>query len=454
MKNHLAKKLGVSALSGLMLVNTILPAYAAKDDDDGPYTIPKVQTYSTKSTAEYSEAQLSDGVVEYGEIDFLVRSYNNTIVSNRYTYSNMRDAYEEAEGTGASSSPSGGYASSDREMDKALDDLNKGISSYRNNIKELNNKLDSITNESDKIAINNQIAGLQNSMATLEVQKGYIQSIQEVNTTMSDMMSSMANGSGMSASGLRNYYLQFAEAEATMVKAAQGMYPTYYQLVYNLEQLQANLEMAETAYQGTLVRQELGMCTENDVADALYNVTNLKSSISNLENQMASLKQEFCKLIGRNFNEDITFGALPEVDYEYIASIDLYQDIETALANNYSVNSKKNTMSDYGPGTNSATRTSDRYALDAERENVRSEVNKAYLDIQTKKTELDMAKEKCANAERQMKNSEEQYNLGMISKLEYEQKKVSFVAEETACKTAESALLDAVNTYKWILMGL
>ena len=35
MKNHLAKKLGVSALSGLMLVNTILPAYAAKDDEIG-----------------------------------------------------------------------------------------------------------------------------------------------------------------------------------------------------------------------------------------------------------------------------------------------------------------------------------------------------------------------------------------------------------------------------------
>ena len=46
MKNHLANKLGVSALSGLMLVNTMLPAYAAKDDDDGPYTIPKMQKIS------------------------------------------------------------------------------------------------------------------------------------------------------------------------------------------------------------------------------------------------------------------------------------------------------------------------------------------------------------------------------------------------------------------------
>ena len=453
-KKQTGKRLGISLLSGIMFINIMVPALA-DSDEDGPYTIPKLQSYSTKSTAEYSEAQLADSWVEFGEIDFLVRHYNNTVISNRYTYNSLRDAYERAEESGSVSSPTGGYKDADNSMDDALKQLDKGISGYQNSIRQLYAQMDSMTSEAERLAAQNQISALQNTLATLEVQRGYIQSIQEVNTTMSDMMGSMANGSGMSSSDLTNYYLQFSEVEATMVKAAQSMYPTYYQLVYNMDQLNANLAVAETAYQGTLVQKELGMCTDNDVADALYNVTSIKNSITSLENQMVSLKQEFCKLVGKDFNEDITFGELPEVDYEYIASIDLYQDIDRALSKNYSVRNKQNVMNNNnGPGSTYESRKSDLYSLNAERDNVRTEVNAAYLEIQTKMTELTMAEEKLANAERQIKQVEEQYNLGLISRLEYEQKKLSYISEETACKTAESALLDAVNTYKWAVQGL
>ena len=437
-KKQTGKRLGISLLSGIMFINIMVPALA-DSDEDGPYTIPKLQSYSTKSTAEYSEAQLADSLVEFGEIDFLVRHYNNTVISNRYTYNSLRDAYERAEESGSVSSPTGGYKDADNSMDDALKQLDKGISGYQNSIRQLYAQMDSMTSEAERLAAQNQISALQNTLATLEVQRGYIQSIQEVNTTMSDMMGSMANGSGMSSSDLTNYYLQFSEVEATMVKAAQSMYSSDY----------------ITPAAACLVQKELGMCTDNDVADALYNVTSIKNSITSLENQMVSLKQEFCKLVGKDFNEDITFGELPEVDYEYIASIDLYQDIDRALSKNYSVRNKQNVMNNNnGPGRTYESRKSDLYSLNAERDNVRTEVNAAYLEIQTKMTELTMAEEKLANAERQIKQVEEQYNLGLISRLEYEQKKLSYISEETACKTAESALLDAVNTYKWAVQGL
>lgn len=452
MKKSIARRVGAGVLSGFMLVNAAFPVWA--DSDDGPYTVPKAEDTRTKNTAQYSEAQLKDNVVDYGEIEFLVKYYNNTVISNRYTYNSLRNSFEDAESEGAYSSPSGGFSDSDKASDEALEEINKGIKAYQNQIKDLNKSLNEITSEAEKQSVKNQIEVLNNTVAALNTQKASLLTVSEVNTAMSDMMSSMANGSGMTADDLRNYYLQFAEVESTLVKTAQSMYPTYYQLIYNLDQLNANLAVAETAYQGTLVQKELGMCTDNDVADALYNVTSIKSSISNLENQVVSLKQEFCKLVGKNFNDDVTFGELPEIDYEYISSINLYQDIEVALANNYTVQSKQNAIKNYGPGTSYEARNSDAFALTAERENVRTEVNKAYLDIQTAQSDLTLAKEKLANAERTMKQAEEKYNLGLISKLEYEQQKVSYVAEETACKTAESKLLDAVNAYKWYLKGL
>ena len=221
-KKQTGKRLGISLLSGIMFMNIMVPALA-DNDEDGPYTIPKLQSYSTKSTAEYSEAQLADSLVEFGEIDFLVRHYNNTVISNRYTYNSLRDAYERAEESGSVSSPTGGYKDADNSMDDALKQLDKGISGYQNSIRQLYAQMDSMTSEAERLAAQNQISALQNTLATLEVQRGYIQSIQEVNTTMSDMMGSMANGSGMSSSDLTNYYLQFSEVEATMVKAAQSM---------------------------------------------------------------------------------------------------------------------------------------------------------------------------------------------------------------------------------------
>lgn len=452
MKKNIARRLGAGFLSGMMLISATFPALA-DSDDDGPYTVPKVEI-KTKMTDQYSEAQLKDGVVEYGEIEFLVKYYNNTVISNRYTYNSLRDAFEEAESEGAYASPSGGFSDSDKASDEALEQINDGIKSYQSQIKELNESLKDITDAAQKQSVQDKIDVLTNTVAALNTQKASLLTVSEVNTAMSDMMSSMANGSGMTADDLRNYYLQFAEVESTLVKTAQSMYPTYYQLMYNLDQLNANLTVAETAYQGTLVQKELGMCTDNDVASALYNVTSVKSSIANLENQIASLKQEFCKLVGKNFNEEVTFGELPEIDYEYIANINLYEDIEAALANNYGVRSKQNAIKNYGPGTSYEARNSDAFALTAERENVRTEVNKAYLDIQTAQSELQLAKEKLNNAERTMKMSEEKYNLGLISKLEYEQQKVSYVAEEAAYKTAESKLLDAVNSYQWCLQGL
>lgn len=451
MRGQTGKRIGAAILSGAMLLNAASPVWA---DDEGPYTVPKIESIKSKSTDEYSEAQLNDSTIEYGELEFLVLNNNNTVISNKYTYQSLRDSFEEAEGTGAASSPTGGFADSDKSMDQALDGIKSQISKHKNEIKDLNNKLNAATDDATKLLISNNIGALQNTVDTLTVQKGYYESIQEVNSTMSDMMSSMANGSGMTADGLRDYYLQFSEVEFTLVRTAQSMYPTYYQLVYSLEQLNANLAVAETAYQGSLTQKELGMCTDNEVADALYNVTSIKNSISNLENQMASLKQELCKLVGKNFNEEISLGELPAVDYEYISAINLYEDIDLALKNNYTVRSKQNSIGNHGPGSSYESRRSDTYALDAEREAVRSEVNKAYLDIQTKKNELDTAKEKLAATERQMAQAEQQYSLGLISKMEYEQKKVGYVTDETAVKTAESQLLDAVNAYRWSVQGL
>lgn len=452
MKKQTGKRLGAGLLSTVLLANAAFPVWA--DSENEPYTVPKDVSITISADKEYSVAQLKDSLVEFDEIEYLVATYNNTVVSNDFTYISLRDAFEAAEEADTLSSPTGAYADSDEATEQAIEIINTQIKQTNQSIRELEQQMSTMTDEAQKQAAQNQVSVLQNTVAALQTQKGSMTTVKEVNTTLSEMMSSMTNGSGMSSADLRNYYFQFSQAEATIAKTAQSMYPTYYQLIYNLEQLQANLALAETSYQGALVQQQLGMCTENDVADALYNVTSIKNSIASLENQVVVVKQEFCKLIGKSFNAEVEFGELPEVDYDYIASINVYEDIEVALNHNYTVLSKQNAMTNYGPSTAYESQQSDLFSLNAAREDVRSAVNQAYLDIQAAKSEVDMANEKLANAQRSMDLAELKYNLGLISKLEYEQQKVSYVAEEVSCKTAESKLLDAINTYKWSLRGL
>ncbi|MBO5279199.1 MAG: TolC family protein [Lachnospiraceae bacterium] len=357
MKRKLGKRLGAGLLSCVLLMSTALPVWAGPNED--PSTLPKMENINTKRTDKYTEEQLNDNKVEFGELEFLVTHNNHTVRSNRYTYDNLLDSYETFGGS-----------------------------------------------------------------------------------------------AGLSQKEVKDYYLQFDEAENTMLKTAQGLYPSYYQLMYSLEQLEANLSVAETSYQGALVQKEYGLCTDKEVSDALYNVTSIKNSIADVENQIVTLKQELCKLIGKFFNEDIELGEIPEIDDEYIADIDLYEDIEIALKSNYDVLSQENAMSDYGPSDSGMTKNADYQAWLAALESTRAKVRAAYLDIQTQHAATKQAEEKLASAVEQLKQAEQEYNLGLISRLEYEQQKAGYVAEESSCKTEKMKLFEKVNTYEWCLLGL
>lgn len=369
MKRKLGKRLGAGLLSAVLLTNTALPVWASTRGET-PSTIPQVENIRTKSTDEYTEEQIKDSLVEFGEVEFLVSQNNSTVKSNTHSYIDLLNTYEMLEELGGLASPEGGTTAS-------------------------------ITRED-----------------------------------------------------VKNAYLQYEEAKMNMIKSAQGMYPSYYQLTYSLEQLEANLKVAEMSYQGTLVQKEYGLCTDKDVSDALSNIANIKSNIANVENQIVVLKQEFCKLIGKGFNEEVEFGEVPEIDYEYIAAIDRNADIDMAAEYSYQVRIKENAMENYGPSSTPDTRSSDWYARLAAHEDASAAANEAYLNIMTQKAALELAEEKLANAELLMKQAEEKYNLGMISKLEYEQQKASYVTEECNYKTEKMKLFGTVNTYEWCLLGI
>lgn len=433
MKKQVGRRLGVCVLSSLLMVNTTFPVCADLD------------------TNGYTYEQLNDDVIEYDEIQYLVAHNNNTVISNNYTYRNLKEMVEESENS--SSSPTGSSDGSG-ETEAALEIVEAQITELNKSIKELKTAIAAMTDPAQKAAAENQLQLLENTVAVLQIQQGSMTAIGEMNSGMSEMMNSMTSSAGMSDIDLRNYYLQFAQAEDTIVKTAQSMFPAYYQLMYSLKQLRANLSVAETAYEGTLVQVQYGLCSDSDVTAALYNVTSIRNNIASLENQVVSMKQEICKLIGKDYNVNITLGKLPEIDYTYIAGIELNEDIERALENSYAIRSKENTMRGYNDDTANATKKADSYSLMAAREDTRSAVKSAYLAVQSAMAEVEMAQKQLLNEESMMVLAEEKFDMGLISLMEYEQQRAKYAGQECAYKTAESKLLDAVNSYKWSVWGL
>ncbi len=66
-----------------------------------------------------------------------------------------------------------------------------------------------------------------------------------------------------------------------------------------------------------------------------------QNQISQLENSIQETKETLFVLLGWNYNDNPVIGELPEVDLNRIEEMNLDQDLETAIANNYTLQINK-----------------------------------------------------------------------------------------------------------------
>ena len=78
------------ALSGSLLLTAVLPVTALAQTDDGN------QTEDERQIAEETAASLQDGVLEYGELQDMIRLYNPTMEQALSSYNNTLEQYAEA----------------------------------------------------------------------------------------------------------------------------------------------------------------------------------------------------------------------------------------------------------------------------------------------------------------------------------------------------------------------
>lgn len=242
-----------------------------------------------------------------------------------------------------------------------------------------------------------------------------------------------------------------ARTEKRLVQEAQNTMKSYFQLKQQLIAAEKGKELLEAQLASTQTRVSLNMATQADLLSAQQSLQNGEAQILSLESQIESARQKLIIMTGWKQGENPEIREIPELDFNRIAAMNLAADTQTALANDYQLKLDKN-KAEHVP--NQDYRKAYQVTVETDKEQIAADLNNAYQAVQQARTAYDEAVLDLDVATRNMSTASNQYNLGSISLLEYRQADNALVTAQTGLEVKKLELLQAVETYEWIVKGV
>ena len=211
------------------------------------------------------------------------------------------------------------------------------------------------------------------------------------------------------------------------------------------------MTQAETAYTQAQTRKAAGMALQSDLDTAAEAVTNAKASLQSAKSSREQTKQQLIIMMGWNYNDSVEIGSLPDVDTSVVSKINVTSDIQTAIANNYSVKITERRLANSQSENNRATYTN---TLANQKETVSTNVKNAYNSLVLAKDSYDQAKTSYDLAEKERAAAELRLSAGTITKKTYEKQESACLSAKTSMETAKLSFLTAQVTYDWAVAGL
>ncbi len=347
-------------------------------------------------------AKLQDNTIEYDEIADLIHEYNATVQKNAIDLSKFRKDYGESNDE---------WADRYREL---ADDLEASLS-YPD-------------------VEDTSYASVMTAIVTSEMQ-----------------IDNWRKSADEAVDDYMTYYYNYASAEAMLTSNAQQQMIAYYVNQLQLELDQKNQELLNETYQSVQTQKSLGMATDVDVLTAKENLSNANKAILDDQNTMENNQEKLFVALGWKHDDRPTVGSLPEPDFNRIAAMDPAKDKEQAVENSYTmkINKRKleNAKSDETKETLEKTIREDTQSIGAS-------VTSSYQNVLAAKASLELKEAQAALQEKTMQTTERQYQLGMIGRLDYLRQNYACESAKIQAKTAKYNLLQAIQSYDWVLNGL
>lgn len=347
-------------------------------------------------------ARLQDDVLEYDEIEALIAEYNATVQTNQLDLNEFKKKYGNTR-----------------------DDVS---AKYRDMAEEIYASVE--YPDADDPTYGYVVA----SVVMAEVQAKNLMQQADDNLEDSEII-----------------YLNYKQAEKTLVTVAQSNMVSYARSLLELEQAELQLKQAELAMTTTNIRRDNGLATQVDVLNAQEALMTANRNIESARSGIENVRQKLLVMLGWKYDAQPEIRAVPAADINRIAGMNPQADKEQAVENSYTlkVNQKK-----LENATADNTIASLKKTLADNEQKIGSSLVTNYQNVLAAKLAYDQAVAELDLENRNLRSLEVNFGQGNASRSELENQQYAVRNKELALQIADLNLFQSMETYDWAVNGL
>ena len=355
----------------------------------------------------------------------------------------------------------------DNQLD--YDEIGARVKEYYGPIKSAYNMVRGMTEDQGQIAVNERTMAddlISQARAAEDLAKDQTGMDQMINKATAkalrktaNQMRTMANNMDRSLSRKNSSEKQIDRQANSLILNVEMMLNQYQQLQSQRTIAAKGVELATAAKQLQNTMQAQGMAVDADVLSAAASLSSGQSQLNTLDAGIEQIRKMLCSFTGYDEASNPVFGEVPAADPSYIATVNVAEDKEKAVNNNYELISLRGQTG--GGMTDLQIRTSKTTTQIANKlrnveyseENVRSNIQALYDAMEEKNSSYSAAKTAYESGQISWQAAQVQKANGMLSNIQYMQQELAWVQAQSGYKCADLALQQAIQNYKWAVAG-
>ena len=355
----------------------------------------------------------------------------------------------------------------DNQLD--YDEIGARVKEYYGPIKSAYNMVRGMTEDQGQIAVNERTMAddlISQARAAEDLAKDQTGMDQMINKATAkalrktaNQMRTMANNMDRSLSRKNSSEKQIDRQANSLILNVEMMLNQYQQLQSQRTIAAKGVELATAAKQLQNTMQAQGMAVDADVLSAAASLSSGQSQLNTLDAGIEQIRKMLCSFTGYDEASKPVFGEVPAADPSYIATVNVAEDKEKAVNNNYELISLRGQTG--GGMTDLQIRTSKTTTQIANKlrnveyseENVRSNIQALYDAMEEKNSSYSAAKTAYESGQISWQAAQVQKANGMLSNIQYMQQELAWLQAQSGYKCADLALQQAIQNYKWAVAG-
>ena len=355
----------------------------------------------------------------------------------------------------------------DNQLD--YDEIGARVKEYYGPIKSAYNMVRGMTEDQGQIAVNERTMAddlISQARAAEDLAKDQTGMDQMINKATAkalrktaNQMRTMANNMDRSLSRKNSSEKQIDRQANSLILNVEMMLNQYQQLQSQRTIAAKGVELATAAKQLQNTMQAQGMAVDADVLSAAASLSSGQSQLNTLDAGIEQIRKMLCSFTGYDEASNPVFGEVPTADPSYIATVNVAEDKEKAVNNNYELISLRGQTG--GGMTDLQIRTSKTTTQIANKlrnveyseENVRSNIQALYDAMEEKNSSYSAAKTAYESGQISWQAAQVQKANGMLSNIQYMQQELAWLQAQSGYKCADLALQQAIQNYKWAVAG-